>query len=115
MAAEKRRHPRVPCELGSSYNEFEPSSPRRHSETNVQDISEGGIRFRTPYFIPVQNRLMFKINIPNQKIVDAMVQSAWIREVPRLSQYEIGARFLSLSEEDRGVIRQFTSGAYARA
>ena len=112
---EKRRHPRVPCELDSSYNEIDPSSPRRYSETNVQDISEGGIRFRTPYFTPVQNRLLFKINVPNRKNIEVVAQPAWVCELPRLSQYEVGAKFLNLSEEDRIVVRQFASSAYSRA
>ena len=83
------------------------------SETVVQDISEGGIRFRASHFIPVQNKLLFKIQIPKHKCIEAVAQPAWIRGVPSVNQYDIGAKFLSLSDEDREIIRQFTSSLSA--
>lgn len=108
--AEKRKHERAKCEIDSSYRSLEPTAPRPVSETVVRDISEGGIRFRATHFIPVtEHKLLFRINIPQKKTIEAIVQPAWIREIPNLSQYDIGAKFLSLSDEDREIIRQFAS------
>ena len=109
MHEEKRKHPRTRCEIDSSFKNLDLAAAPVPSETVVQDISEGGIRFRVTHFVPVHHRLLFKIQIPKQKCIEAVTQPAWIREIPNLNQFDIGAKFLSLSDEDRGIIRQFTS------
>ena len=106
---EKRQFNRVECELDSSFKNLNPENQRSVSETTVRDISEGGIRFRVNHFIAVHDKLLFKINLPNQKSVEAVAQPAWIREIPHLNQYDIGAKFISLSEADRDIIRRFAS------
>ena len=109
--SEKRQNKRVACDFDSSFKNLDdPSSSPLISETRVQDISEGGVRFRSNYFVPVHNKLLFKINIPNSKPIEALVQPSWIREIPRLHQYDIGAKFISLSESDKELIRRFTQG-----
>ena len=109
MNEDKRKHPRTRCEIDSSFKNLDLAAAPVPSETVVQDISEGGIRFRATHFIPVHNRLLFKIQVPGKKCIEAVAQPAWIREVPNVNQFDIGAKFLSLSEEDRDIIRQFTS------
>ena len=84
------------------------NQPEPLAETVVKDISEGGIRFRSNRFIPVREKLLFRMRLPNQKTIEAVAQPAWIREIPSLNQYDIGAKFLSLSEADRRIIRQLT-------
>ena len=84
------------------------------SEAVVQDISENGIRFRAGKFVSVNHRLLFKINIPNQKTIEAVTRPAWVREIPALSQYDIGAEFISLSAEDREIIRSFAAEVPSR-
>ena len=108
MEYNKRQYSRVPCEIESSFRDIEEGSSRPVDETVVQDISEGGIRFRANHFIPVHDRLLFRIHIPNQKTIEAVAQPAWIREIPSVGQYDIGARFVSLSESDRELVRAFT-------
>lgn len=75
------------------------------AETYISDISEGGIRFRADHFIPVRDRLYFNLNIPSKKPVMITAKPAWITEIPSINQYEIGARFDGLSDEDRAEIR----------
>ena len=104
---EKRMFSRRPCEIDSAFSSLE-TGPERVEETVVQDISEGGVRFRATRFIPVHDRLLVRLRIPNQRTVEAIMQPAWIREIPSLSQYDIGAKFLSLTDSDREVIRAFT-------
>ena len=110
METDKRKHSRARCEINSSFKNLDIAAAPTPSETVVQDISEGGIRFRAAHFIPVHNKLLFKIQIPRKKCIEVVAQPAWIREIPSVSQYDIGAKFLSLSDEDREIIRQFTSG-----
>ena len=115
MQEEKRRFERTQCGIDSSFKSLEGTSSPPAAETVVQDISEGGIRFRTNHFIPVHHRLLFRINVPNQKMIEAVTRPAWIREIPSLNQYDIGAEFISLSDGDREVIRQFAAGMPSKA
>ena len=108
MEESKRKFERAQCEIDSSFKSLEQSS-RPVSETVVHDISERGIRFRSGDFIPVNHRLLFKINIPNHKTSEALARPAWIREIPSINQYDVGAEFISLSEENREIIRFFAS------
>ena len=109
MEEGQRRFDRTRCEIDSSFKNLDIAAQPLPSETVVQDISEGGIRFRAGHFVPVHNKLLFKIQIPKRKVIEAVAQPAWIREIPSTNQYDIGAKFLSLSDEDREIIRQFTS------
>lgn len=109
MENEKRKHPRVACEIDSSFWNLDRVATAAPVTTVVKDISEGGIRFRAGHFVPVHNKLLFKIQIPKQKCIEVVAQPAWIWEVQSLSRFDIGAKFLSLSEDDREIIKQFTS------
>lgn len=106
---EKREFNRIQCGIDSTFKNLDPTAEQPAADTTVHDISEGGIRFRANHFISVHNRLLFKINIPNRRSIEVLAQPAWIREIPHLNQYDIGAKFLSLSDQDRKLIRQFAS------
>ena len=74
-------------------------------ETTVQDISEGGVRFRVGKFLPIRERVWVKLSIPRSKPIEVVTKPAWIRELPTIGQYDVGAEFLTLTEEDRQAIR----------
>lgn len=109
---DKRRFSRLACDIPSTVRNLDDTDKNRYTlaETTVRDISEGGIRFRSNHFIAVHHRLLFKLNMPRQRPIEAMGRPAWIAELPHLGQYEIGAQFTSLSAEDRGLIRAFVAG-----
>ncbi len=110
--SEKRQNQRESCSVDSSFKNLDGSAhpaTASFSETTIQDLSEGGVRFRSNYFVPIHNKLLFKIHIPNRKPIEALVQPAWIRELPSVHQFDIGGKFISLSEEDKEIIRQFTN------
>lgn len=109
MDLDKRKHDRIRCEIDSSFRNLDSDVSKPISETLIQDISEGGIRFRVNHFIPVHNKLLFRIQIPNSKSIEAVARPTWIREIPHLRQFDIGAQFISLSDEDRIVIKEFAS------
>lgn len=111
MDLDKRKHSRVSCEIDSSFRDLDADVSRPISETLIQDISEGGIRFRVNHFIPVHNKLLFRIQIPNSKFIEAVARPTWIRQIPNIGQFDIGAQFISLSDEDRFIIREFTATA----
>ncbi len=105
MLDDKRKYPRFDCQISSVFSV--PEAPVKLAETTVRDISEGGIRFRSNHFIPVRNRLSFNLNIPKKKSIETFLKPAWITEIPRLGQYEIGARFISLSQEDKNILHDW--------
>ncbi len=102
---EKRQHPRIPCEITARWQALE-SGPAS-GPSLVSDISEGGVRFRSNAFIGVRRRLRVKLELPGLPALSAAVEPVWVRSVPGVGQYEVGARFLTLSEAERGTIRGF--------
>ena len=104
---EKRRHKRIDCEIQSAIKTTDENGRPSLLETTVQDISEGGVRFRINKFIPVRDRVWVKLNIPRSKPIEVLTKPAWIRELPSIGQYDIGAQFLTLTDEDRRLIQSF--------
>ena len=104
---DKRKYRRAKCEFVSTFKNITRAGAEPLAETTAIDISEGGFRFRSNHFIPVRERLMFKVNIPKRKPIEVIAQPAWIRELPNIGQYDIGGSFLSLSSEDQALIREF--------
>ena len=109
MIPDKRRFKRVPCEFNSSFNRFEGGSLPSIWQATVKDISQGGVRFRSNELVPVRSRLLMKLDIPHRKLISALIEPAWVREIPSTGQFEIGASFLTLSDEDKGLIKEFIS------
>ena len=104
---DKRKYRRAKCEFFSTFKNTAHSGPEPLTETTAIDISEGGFRFRSNHFIPVRDRLMFKVNIPKRKPIEVIAQPAWVRELPNIGQFDIGGSFLTLSSEDQELIREF--------
>lgn len=105
MNSDKRQFKRVSCEIPSSFRDLDDPSSAGLIETCVSNISEGGVAFRTNRFIPVKNRLSVQLNVPKHRPITVRLQPAWITENTRFGQYEIGARFIDLSPDDRNLIR----------
>ena len=103
---EKRLHPRTPCEMTASLRAVGGVGLTRHSAA-VIDISEGGIRLRTDRFIGVQKPLCIEMENPNNQALEAVLRPVWVREIPSIGQYEVGAAFSSISPECQKVIRKF--------
>lgn len=70
-----------------------------------RDISTGGVSLLVNEFISVFTRLVLDIAVPSApKPVRVVSKVAWIRKRPYGEQYEVGAQFMDMSEEDkRGV------------
>lgn len=102
----KRQYPRAECCINSSYKDLDAGDHgKSYEDTVVSDISQGGIRFRVSRFIPIRNRLSVYLRPEKSASIEAVVKSAWIRELPRLSQFEIGASFISISEDDKKLVQ----------
>lgn len=104
---EQRKYRRAKCEFVSTFKNMDKPAAQTLNETTAIDISEGGFRFRSNHFLSIHHRLMFKVNIPKRKPIEVIAQPAWIREIPSIHQYDIGGSFLTLSDEDKSLIREF--------
>ena len=98
---ENRVSKRVACELIASFKRVGGENSSSPEETTVRDISEGGIRFRSNQFIPIRDCLPMRFNLLKMKPIEAVIQPTWIKELPHVEQYELGASFISLSKEDK--------------
>lgn len=103
----KRQHPRAECSINSTYKDLDAvDRSKSYGDAVVSDISEGGIRFRVSNFISVRNRLSMFLTPEKSSSLEAIVKPAWIKEIPHLSQFEIGASFISISQEDKRIIQE---------
>ena len=107
MEIEQRKFKRAKCELTSTFRDLNAGGPSHLAETTAIDISEGGFRFRSNHFIPVHQKLAVKVNLPKRKPIEVIAKPAWIRELPNVGQFDIGGSFLTLSNEDKNLIREF--------
>ena len=104
---EKRQHPRVRCEIESNFKNLTTKPETLLDFTTVQDISEGGLRFRMSHFLPVHRRLYFHLEMFKTSSIEAMTEVAWVREVPRLNCYEAGVRFVDFPQHYKNHLQNF--------
>lgn len=101
---ERRRQPRINTAMSVQYRGIRQAND---SVVNAisRDISTGGVCLLVNEFISVFTRLVLEIAIPSApKPVRVVSKIAWIRKRPYGEQYEVGAQFMDISEEDkRGV------------
>ena len=108
-AMEKRTHRRVKRELLCQVQDLDSENPRMPHDVYVSDISEGGIRFRNPKFLPLNHRLAFTIEIPKHRNLEVTAKAVWVSEYRSLDQYSIGAYFSNLNGLDKAVLQNYLS------
>ncbi|HNV85938.1 MAG TPA: PilZ domain-containing protein [Candidatus Omnitrophota bacterium] len=106
---ERRQFVRVRCNQPLRYRELG-GNPGGFRETFVLDISEGGMRFRTDRFIPVDGKLLLEMNLPpSQQTVKAVAKPAWNKTLTGFHECELGVSFLEIAEQDKTLVRDFVS------
>ena len=106
---EKRRFKRIPCEYEASFTLLGTEQAPSIQEVSVRDLSEGGLRFRSSRFISLREKMLFTLLIPKTKPLRMVATPAWVSELPRLNQFDIGTSFEMVSEEDRGLLRRLVN------
>jgi c-di-GMP-binding flagellar brake protein YcgR len=110
---ERRRYPRVGCNLPLKYRNLKKLS-EQPSGALSKDIGEGGVRFKTNGFISLACRLVMEINLPTiTKPIKAISKVAWIKKIPAGDEYELGNQFLEMTKEDKSHIRDFVDKSIA--
>ncbi|MFH1878027.1 MAG: PilZ domain-containing protein [Candidatus Omnitrophota bacterium] len=101
---EKREHVRIKSYNPVRYRKLSSGARGGSSNSVSTDISRGGVRFRTREFIPMACRLIIEIDVPDQKVpLKAISKVAWIRKTDSGEEFEIGNKFLSLSEKENKI------------
>ena len=106
---DKRKHKRLRVHVPVKYRALK-TGPSGMAEiaTLSKDLSEGGVRFRAAEFISIATRLILEMNLPLlNKPVKAISKIAWIRKAPAGDSYEIGGRFLEMSDKDKEIIAEY--------
>lgn len=104
---ERRSSIRVECELATSYRDLDSDNPAHIEAGVVKNISRGGIKIRIDAFIPIQDRLYVYLRLPTNQTLEIQVRPAWIVELPHLDKYEMGARFVDMTEEHERAVENF--------
>lgn len=104
---ERRQSIRVECELTTSYRDLDSNNPSRVECAVIKNISRSGVKIRVEGFVPIQDRLYIYLHLPTHQTIEVQVKPAWIVELPHLNQYEIGARFVEMSEDHEKAIENF--------
>lgn len=104
---ERRQQPRVNTTMSVQYRGI-----RQQNDSVVdaisRDISAGGVRLLVNEFISVFTRLILDIAVPSTpKPVRVVSKITWIRKRPYGEQYEVGAQFMDMSEEDKRGVGDF--------
>ena len=95
---ERRKYIRIPEKTEISYSVV---STAISGQYTTSDISQKGIRFLVHHFIPKDSQLKVKITFAQTKVpIEALVELMWIRELPYSGSYEVGARFIDISQKD---------------
>ena len=104
---EKRLRQRVRCEIEGNFKILGSGPVSPLNFTTAQDLSEGGLRFRSNHFFPLHQRFYFHLQIPKAARIETAAELAWIREIPQFHCFEAGARFVELSSEHKNLLHHF--------
>ena len=104
---ERRQSIRVECELPSRYRTLGREQSQKLVEAVVRNISRGGVCIRVDQFVPLQSHLYFYLALPHQEAIEIRLIPAWIVELPNLSKYEIGARFVEMTPQQEDVVQNY--------
>ena len=108
---ERRRSVRVECDLTTTLRELDPVKHVVLESAVVKNLSQGGIRLQVTDFIPTNSRLQVFLHLPDQQTMELRIQPTWIAEIPHLNRYELGARFVEMSENQESIVESYQKKA----
>ncbi len=108
---EKRRHERVKSHIPVRYRKLRGGGVGIIDASSISNnLSQGGIRFRTGEFISMACRLILELDIPMlTKPIKAISKVAWIKKAESSDDYVVGSQFLEISKQDKEYISKYVS------
>ena len=110
VSTERRKHVRVKTCIPVRFTREGDESGAVGVGSLTSDVCEGGLRFTTSEFIAAPCRLILELDVPTQaKPVQAVSQVAWVvdKGVESGRQYEVGNKFMEITQKDQERISQF--------
>lgn len=105
---ERRKHPRCKAHIPVKFRKLREAADTAEIGAISNNISEGGIRFRMPSFIPMACRLILEMDIPMlSKPIKAISKVAWIQKLSSSDEYEAGNKFLEMSKKDQALFNEY--------
>jgi hypothetical protein len=109
VAAEQRRFPRVAFRRPVR---FRPEDDLLFSSNLAKDISQGGLRFNSGTFFPVGRILKLQIKMgQEERILDVLGKVVWVKYLPSLDMYQLGAEFAGDSSYTQWNIARYVFNA----
>lgn len=98
LQKERRRFTRIKKQCPVSYCVLPQIKIKRKMSL---DLSQGGLRFISEDFIPLNSKLKIEIDLDNPpRLINAIAQLVWIKEIFANEYFNVGVRFLEISKED---------------
>ena len=95
---DRRTYRRVGCRIPAAND----------SRAVVSDISEGGPLFSLHRTLSLSESFQVPIKL-SEKILWVRIQPVWVSPAPRSNQFDLGARFIEMHQEDRDAIRDYVA------
>lgn len=110
MGAEQRRFPRKSLQV-----DFRARNTRGSGQLLFEgvDLSPGGSFLRSDLLLEEGETLVVEFRVPGvPRVMKAQARVAWVRRFPREEEPPgMGVEFLSMSEEDKGVLTDYLGRA----
>ena len=111
---ERRKHNREKVTLPLTINKLKGTTVSFVGSSRSRDLSEGGIAFKCPEFMPMAKRMLLEIEIPiDESSVKAIAKVAWISKGSPDEGFSIGTQFLEVKKEDAKKIHSFMQTLYS--
>lgn len=105
---ERRKYNREKVTLPLTISKLKGRSVSFIGNSRSQDLSEGGIAFKCPEFMPMAKRMLLEVEIPvADSSVKAIAKVAWISKGSPEEGFSLGAQFLEIKKEDADKIQDF--------
>ena len=105
---EKRKHERYDAHVPLHFNKLSPNQNSEGTGSVTRNLGRGGICFRASEFIPLAQRLILALSVPQIKdSIKVISKVAWIKKVEPGDEYEVGIQFLEMKKKDKESITDF--------
>jgi c-di-GMP-binding flagellar brake protein YcgR len=74
--------------------------------TVSEDISEGGLAFSAPNFIPPSTALMLEVNLLS-RVLHPIGRVSWCQPFPHSTRNRLGVEFLEIDSSERGYLSDY--------
>lgn len=105
---ERRHSPRLAIQGELRYRRIPIVKGRRSAL--LQDLSEGGFRFRSEELLNNHSNLLVELHFPSSNPIRSLATVAWVKALPEDSGYEVGSTLVDTTREARAALEKILQG-----